>query len=109
MVIVAKRGSDSRSGRLDRADEFVPELVGHAHDKQPAVGGRKGLHRGDGIMRAPALAHRDMPFIEIPGGDVTELMQRDVEQASIDVATLADDRAWITADRSPTAAVNPEL
>ncbi len=86
-------GRETRIGQqvrpADRADELVPELVGHAHDEQPAVGGRKGLHRRHRIMRAAALALRDVPFVEIPGGGVSELMQRDIEQAGIDVTALA--------------------
>src|SRR5262249_28269459 len=73
-------------GAANGNDEVVPELVGHAHDEDPTVGGREGLYWHDGEMGATRLAARNVLLVEIPDAAVAELMQGDIEQAGIDVA-----------------------
>ncbi len=76
-------------GPADRRQQLAKELVGHAHDEDPAVRGRKGLHRSNRKMRAARLPRRDEAVVEVPGRDIAELMQCDVEQTGVDVAALA--------------------
>ena len=84
-----KRASALRSVRLDHAQERVPELVGEAHDEDPAVGAREGLHRRHREVGAARLALGHVALVEVPDRGVAQLVKRDVEEAGVHVAALA--------------------
>ena len=71
-----------------RLDQRQPELLGHAHDEDPAVLGREGLDRRQRQMRAARHARRDIAFVEVPDAGIGELVHGDVVQAGLDVAAL---------------------
>ncbi len=65
-----------------------PEFLGHAHDEDPAVPGRKGLDRRQRQVRAARHPGRDVALVEIPDAGIGELVHGDVVQAGLDVAAL---------------------
>ena len=63
------RGSAGRSSRSARPIAWTsdsPELLGHAHDEDPAVRRREGLDRRQRQMRAARHARRDVAFVQVP-------------------------------------------
>ena len=71
---------------LRTLEQKLPELVGHAHDEDPAVAGFIQLYRRVvGVGRARHAAGLDA-VVEIPGARIGQLMQRHVKQADIYVA-----------------------
>jgi len=74
-TMASKARIGGQIGPADRGHQLAPELVGHAQDEDPAVRGRKGLHRRHRKMRtARLLPRRDEALVEIPGRDIAELM-----------------------------------
>ena len=65
----------------------MPELVGHTHDKDPAVAGFVELDgRIVGVRRARHAAGLDA-VVQVPGAGISQLMQCHIEQADIHVAS----------------------
>ena len=78
---------DTNAGDALLGDQLKPELLCHAHHKDPAVGGTKQLYRYRRGVRAARQPLSHQAFIQKPGAGVGQLMQCDVEQADVDVTT----------------------
>src|ERR1700724_2783322 len=75
-------------GQVRTGDDIAkdaPELLGHAHDEDPAIRGGKGLDRHLRKMRAARQTLWLVTGVQVPHPGVGELMEGDIEQAGIDV------------------------
>src|SRR3546814_1641073 len=76
----------------DAFGEDRPEFLLVAHDEEPAIARAVELARDQRGMGRTRRALRRHAVIHVPGAELVDVVQGDVEQAGVDVATLAGDR-----------------
>ena len=85
-----KRGSSRSAGTLEALDQPLPELLLHAHDDEPAVGGAEASGSARGSDARPAGgAAGCQSRLSVQIGQVVQHRDGGVEQRDVDVAADA--------------------